>query len=61
VPEIAERVLAEFHDDLHTRSGRIARLWVTCNILRIAHRRADAHPLIEPARAAADRLLTDLA
>jgi len=61
VPEIADRVLAEFHDDLHTRSGRIARLWVTCNILRIAHRRADTQSLIEPARKAADQLLTDLA
>jgi hypothetical protein len=61
VPEVADRVLAEFGDDLHTRPGRIARLWVTCNILRIAHQRVDARSLIEPAREAADQLLTDLA
>ncbi|OLF09127.1 hypothetical protein BLA60_21370 [Actinophytocola xinjiangensis] len=60
VPEIADRVLAEFGDDLHTRSGRIARLWTTCNILRIAPRRADARSLTKPARRAADQLLTDL-
>lgn len=61
VPEIADRVLTEFHDELESRSGRIARLWVVANILRIAARgRADAHPLAEPAAKAAEQLVTDL-
>lgn len=60
VPEVAARVLAEFHDDLHSRSGRIARLWMCSNLLRIAQRRADAHPLAEPASKAAAQLVTDL-
>jgi hypothetical protein len=60
VPAVADRVLTEFHDDLTTRSGRIARLWVTCNILRIADRRTDAHPLAEQARKTADQLIADL-
>lgn len=60
VPEVAARVLTEFHDDLHSRSGRIARLWVCSNLLRIAQRRADAHALAEPAAKAAAQLVTDL-
>ncbi|MGH3624693.1 MAG: hypothetical protein ACRDQ5_23380 [Sciscionella sp.] len=60
VPDVAARVHAEFRDDLDCRSGKIARLWVCSNILRMADRRADAHALTEPATAAADRLLKDL-
>ncbi|APU13192.1 MULTISPECIES: hypothetical protein [Actinoalloteichus] len=60
VPAVADRVLAEFAADLDTRSGRIARLWVTCNLLRLAATRADAHPLAEPARKAAGELIIDL-
>jgi hypothetical protein len=60
VPEIADRVLTEFHDDLESRSGRIARLWVLSNLLRIAARRADAQALTGPAATAADRLVSDL-
>jgi hypothetical protein len=60
VPAVADRVLTEFHDDLTTRSGRIARLWVTCNIVRIADRRADARPLAEQACKTADQLIADL-
>lgn len=60
VPAIAARVLSEFHDELQSRSGRIARLWVVSNILRIADRRPDAHLLAEPAAKAADQLVTDL-
>jgi len=52
--------LSEFHDELHSRSGRIARLWVVANVLRIAPRRPDAHPLAEPATKAAQQLVTDL-
>jgi hypothetical protein len=60
VPDTAERVHAEFRDDLDCRSGKIARLWVCSNILRMADQRADARDLAEPARAAADRLVKDL-
>jgi hypothetical protein len=60
VPEVAERVHDEFRDDLDSRSGRIARLWVCSNILRMAGRRADATALQQPARDAADELLKTL-
>ncbi|MGH3832666.1 MAG: hypothetical protein ACRDRS_19880 [Pseudonocardiaceae bacterium] len=60
VPDTADRVHAEFRDDLDCRSGTIARLWVCGNILRLADTRADARDLAEPARAAADQLVTDL-
>lgn len=60
VPDVAARVLTEFHHDLQSRSGRIARLWVLSNILRMAGRRADARALAEPAAEAADQLVTDL-
>jgi hypothetical protein len=60
VPTVADRVLAEFSDELHSRPGRIARLWVVSNILRIAHRRPDAHPLAEQAAKAAEQLVTEL-
>jgi hypothetical protein len=60
VPAIADRVHAEFRDDLDSRSGRIARLWVCSNILRMAGRRADATALQQPARDAAERLLKSL-
>ncbi|MGH3828219.1 MAG: phosphotransferase, partial [Pseudonocardiaceae bacterium] len=60
VPEAAARVHAEFHEDLDSRAGKIARLWVCSNILRIADRRADAYALVEPAATAADQLVKDL-
>lgn len=60
VPPIAERVHDEFREDLDSRSGKIARLWVCANILRMADRRAAAGRLAEPARAAADQLVKNL-
>ncbi|MGH3696264.1 MAG: hypothetical protein ACRDRX_20100 [Pseudonocardiaceae bacterium] len=60
VPDIAARVHAEFRDDLDSRSGRIARLWVCSNIVRMVGRREDATALAEPARDAADELVTSL-
>lgn len=60
VPAIADRIHAEFRDDLDSRSGRIARLWVCSNILRMAGRRADATALQQPARDAAEQLLKSL-
>jgi hypothetical protein len=60
VPETADRVRADFRDELDSRSGKIARLWVCANILRMADRRADAGLLAEPARAATEQLVKDL-
>jgi len=60
VPDTADRVHAEFRADLDCRSGKIARLWVCGNILRMANTRADAHNLAKPAKAAANQLVTDL-
>ncbi|MGH3673741.1 MAG: hypothetical protein ACRDSH_24440, partial [Pseudonocardiaceae bacterium] len=60
IPEIAARVHTEFHDDLDSRAGKIARLWVCSNILRMADRRADAQALAEPAASAADQIVKDL-
>ncbi|MDQ3403728.1 MAG: hypothetical protein M3548_10080 [Actinomycetota bacterium] len=60
VPEVAARVLAEFYDDLHSRSGRIARLWVLSNLLRMAERRPDVQALVEPVAKAAEQLVSDL-
>ncbi|MGH3706621.1 MAG: hypothetical protein ACRDRQ_00635 [Pseudonocardiaceae bacterium] len=60
VPETAQRVHAEFRDELDCRSGKIAQLWVCANILRLGDRRADTHRLTEPARAAAEQLVKDL-
>jgi hypothetical protein len=60
VPDTADRVHAEFRDALDCRSGKIARLWICSNILRMADTRADARDLAEPARAAADQLIKDL-
>ena len=60
VPALADRVLEEFGDDLNTRAGRIARLWVVSNIVRIGDRRPDAGALVEQATKASAQLLTDL-
>lgn len=60
VPDTADRVHAEFRDELDCRSGKIARLWVCSNILRMADKRADARDLAGPASAAADQLVKDL-
>ncbi len=60
VPELADRVLAEFSDDLESRSGRIARLWICSNIVRNAARRNDLGPIANSAQTAADQLLKSL-
>lgn len=60
VPAVADRIHAEFRDDLDSRSGRISRLWVCANILRMAGRRADATAVQPQAREAADDLLKSL-
>jgi hypothetical protein len=60
VPATADRMYAEFRDDLDSRSGKITQLWVCGNLLRMADKRLDARHLAGPARAAADQLLKDL-
>lgn len=60
VPDTADWVHAEFRHDLDCGSGKIARLWVCSNILRMADQRANARDLAERARAAAERLVNSL-
>jgi hypothetical protein len=60
VPAVADHVHAEFRADLDSRSGRIARLWVCSNILRLVGRRVDTTALQGPTRDAAEELLKSL-
>jgi hypothetical protein len=60
VPALADRVLEEFDEDLSTRSGRLARLLFCANVLRLARRATVPSPLAEPARKAADDLLSSM-
>ncbi|MFK4226682.1 aminoglycoside phosphotransferase [Streptomyces sp. NPDC019890] len=60
VPDLADRVQAEFGADLQTRSGKLAQLLFCANALRAHARNSKAMPFTEPARAAAEALLDDL-
>lgn len=59
-PRMAARVQREFAADLETRSGKLAQLLQCANAIRVAARRGAPTPLSEPARAAADVLLSEL-
>ena len=59
-PAVAARVQREFASDLQTRSGKLSQLLVCANAIRIAARRGRPTPLSEPAKAAAELLLTEL-
>jgi hypothetical protein len=59
-PALADRVEREFATDLHTRSGRLALLLRCANAIRIAKSRGTSTPLLEPAKAAAEKLLSEL-
>lgn len=59
-PELAERVRQEFAADMDTRSGKLAQLLQCANAIRASNRRGAPTPLSEPARAAADVLLSEL-
>lgn len=61
VPNLADRVLAEFDDVLSTRAGRLSRLLLCANVAR-AHRRTGRTTALSAATEAAARdLLDDLA
>lgn len=60
VPALAKRVEHEFRAELSTRTGQLAQLLFTANVMRLGARRADPSPLLGPARRAADVLLTEL-
>ncbi|AHH98686.1 hypothetical protein [Kutzneria albida] len=60
VPDLADRVLREFTHDLATREGRLARLLLCANIIRIATKQDATTPLLQPAKHAAHELLTEL-
>jgi hypothetical protein len=57
---VAARVQQEFAEDLQTRSGKLSQLLVCANAIRVAARRGKPTPLSEPAKAAAQVLLTEL-
>lgn len=57
---LAARVQREFAEDLGTRSGRLAQLFVCANAIRIARRRGQPTPLSGPATVEAERLLREL-
>jgi hypothetical protein len=60
VPTLADRVQREFQTDLQTRSGKLAQLLFCSNVIRVNAKRTDPSPLVEPAKRAADILLTEL-
>lgn len=60
VPAVAERIQGRFAADLDTRSGHLAQLVFCSNVIRLNAKRPDPSPLLEPARAEAERLLRSL-
>ncbi|MGQ0775550.1 MAG: hypothetical protein ACT4NY_14215 [Pseudonocardiales bacterium] len=60
VPALADRVQREFQTDLQTRSGKLAQLLFCSNVIRVNAKRADPSPLVQPAKRAAEMLLTEL-
>ncbi|MFI5671968.1 aminoglycoside phosphotransferase [Streptomyces sp. NPDC051704] len=61
VPVLAEQVLDEFADVLHTRAGRLSRLLLCANIERAQRRSGSETPMFAPATAASMELLSSLA
>lgn len=59
-PDLTARVEREFAADLHTRSGKLSLLLRCANAIRIATNRGTTTPLLEPAKAAAEKLLSEL-
>lgn len=61
VPPVAERIQAEFKEDLATRSGKLAQLFTCVELLRMIRNFSD-HPRLEvPLVGAADSLVLELA
>lgn len=61
VPEVADRVLAEFAEQLATRSGLLCRLLLCANVARATIRAKKELPLTETMERTAETLLSDLA
>jgi hypothetical protein len=59
-PALTARVEREFAADLQTRSGKLSLLLRCANAIRIATNRGTTTPLLEPAKAAAEKLLSEL-
>jgi hypothetical protein len=59
-PALTARVEREFATDLQTRSGKLSLLLRCANAIRIATNRGTTTPLLEPAKAAAEKLLSEL-
>ncbi|XVV02487.1 phosphotransferase [Actinosynnema sp. CA-248983] len=59
-PELAARVEREFAADFATRSGKLSRLLLCANAIRIADQRGVTTPFVEPARTAARQLVAEL-
>lgn len=59
-PALTVRVEREFATDLQTRSGTLSLLLRCANAIRIATNRGTTTPLLEPAKAAAETLLSKL-
>ncbi|MBB5491452.1 aminoglycoside phosphotransferase [Nocardiopsis metallicus] len=60
VPSVADRVQNEFRQDLCTRAGRLSQLLFCANVLRAHARSGKTMPFTEPARHAADSLISQL-
>lgn len=59
-PALTARIEREFATDLQTRSGKLSLLLRCANAIRIATNRGTTTPLLEPAKAAAEKLLSEL-
>jgi hypothetical protein len=59
-PALTARVEREFATDLETRSGKLSLLLRCANAIRIAKSRGTITPLLEPAKAAVEKLLSEL-
>jgi hypothetical protein len=61
VPTVAERIKAEFKDDLGTRSGKLAQLFMCVELLRMIRDFGDHPKLEEPLTDVAHTLVSELA
>ncbi|WP_157902572.1 hypothetical protein [Frankia sp. KB5] len=60
-PSVAERVSDEFSEDLSSRSGKIAQLFMCVELLKMVRDYGDHPDLEKPLSREADRLVTELA
>lgn len=60
VPNVADRVQAEFADDLNSRAGLLAQLLFCSNVIRLNSTKLTPSPLLEPTRNEASRIVDAL-